>query len=207
MSAPAGPKTWADARGAALVRDGYVCQICGAENVNQVDHIWPRAAGGTDALSNLQAACGPCNKAKGDRHDIATATVQQLMWLMNHILDQERKTMLAGWQARRQIFDRFGVDDIDSTLGLAFAAVTRRQWDGSSYGLLSVDQIEETSSQLRANAEENFRVFIAECDAADELAAGMRERAELQLRDHLGSDKPDLTSAWGAFLDFSRGQQ
>ena len=33
----------------------------------EVDHIVPRAKGGTDHLSNLQLLCGHCNRVKGDR--------------------------------------------------------------------------------------------------------------------------------------------
>ena len=33
----------------------------------EVDHIIPRAAGGTDHLENLQLLCGHCNRIKGDR--------------------------------------------------------------------------------------------------------------------------------------------
>jgi len=33
----------------------------------EVDHIVPRAKGGTDHLANLQLLCGACNRVKGDR--------------------------------------------------------------------------------------------------------------------------------------------
>jgi 5-methylcytosine-specific restriction endonuclease McrA len=48
------------------------CTYCGIQNVPlQVEHIRPRAKGGTDGVSNLCLACVPCNKAKGtqDIHD------------------------------------------------------------------------------------------------------------------------------------------
>lgn len=32
-----------------------------------IDHITPRSRGGTDALSNHQTMCGPCNEFKGNR--------------------------------------------------------------------------------------------------------------------------------------------
>jgi 5-methylcytosine-specific restriction endonuclease McrA len=42
------------------------CAYCGVKNVPlQVEHIFPRANGGTNRVSNLCLACDPCNKAKG----------------------------------------------------------------------------------------------------------------------------------------------
>ncbi|MFL5625078.1 MAG: RNA-guided endonuclease IscB [Ktedonobacteraceae bacterium] len=48
------------------------CAYCGARAVPlQVEHIHPRARGGTDRISNLTLACEPCNMAKGvqDLHE------------------------------------------------------------------------------------------------------------------------------------------
>jgi 5-methylcytosine-specific restriction enzyme A len=56
---------WRRLRAEVLERDAYTCP-CGAP-ATTVDHILPRARGGTDALDNLQAMCGPCNYAKGAR--------------------------------------------------------------------------------------------------------------------------------------------
>ena len=39
------------------------CQVCGA-TATQVDHIWPKVAGGTDDSWNLRALCGPCHWRK-----------------------------------------------------------------------------------------------------------------------------------------------
>ena len=42
------------------------CAYCGAKGVPlQIDHIHPRARGGSDRVSNLTLACGPCNQEKG----------------------------------------------------------------------------------------------------------------------------------------------
>ena len=42
------------------------CAYCGAENVPlQVEHIRPRAGGGSNRISNLTLACAPCNHRKG----------------------------------------------------------------------------------------------------------------------------------------------
>lgn len=46
------------------------CELCGipaGERALQVDHIAPRAQGGSDELANLQALCYICNAMKADR--------------------------------------------------------------------------------------------------------------------------------------------
>ncbi len=44
------------------------CAYCGAQNVPlQVEHIIPKAQGGSDRVSNLTLACQPCNQKKGNR--------------------------------------------------------------------------------------------------------------------------------------------
>ncbi|MED7820904.1 RNA-guided endonuclease IscB [Streptomyces chiangmaiensis] len=51
-----------------LEKWGRTCAYCGAKNVPlQIDHIRPRARGGSDRVSNLTLACGPCNQAKDAR--------------------------------------------------------------------------------------------------------------------------------------------
>jgi len=55
-------------RQAALSRDAYLCQPCAnADRITtatQVDHIKPKAEGGTDDLDNLQAICADCHADK-----------------------------------------------------------------------------------------------------------------------------------------------
>lgn len=51
-------------RAYVLDRDAYTCHWCGAR-ATTVDHVIARAQGGTDALTNLVAACSPCNSARG----------------------------------------------------------------------------------------------------------------------------------------------
>jgi hypothetical protein len=47
-----------------LRESGYRCFYCG-DTADTVDHIIPRAKGGTDDIDNLVAACLRCNCAKG----------------------------------------------------------------------------------------------------------------------------------------------
>jgi hypothetical protein len=50
-----------------LRRDNHACRYCGATAPGvplAVDHVIPRALGGTDDPSNLVASCRPCNSGK-----------------------------------------------------------------------------------------------------------------------------------------------
>lgn len=69
---------WPSIRLWVLDRDGRLCQMCLIRTATDADHIWPRRLGGSDHISNLRAACGPCNKAKGDRVDVSTASHEDL---------------------------------------------------------------------------------------------------------------------------------
>ena len=57
------PPNWSKLRAQVLRRDRRTCQTCGGR-ATQVDHIVPRADGGTDEVSNLAAICDGCHKAK-----------------------------------------------------------------------------------------------------------------------------------------------
>jgi 5-methylcytosine-specific restriction endonuclease McrA len=44
------------------------CAYCSATGIPlEIDHVQPRAKGGSDRVSNLVIACHPCNQAKGDQ--------------------------------------------------------------------------------------------------------------------------------------------
>jgi 5-methylcytosine-specific restriction protein A len=62
---------WRKTRARILERDAGLCQECaraGRLNAgNTVDHIVPRAEGGTDAESNLEVLCRDCHKVKSAR--------------------------------------------------------------------------------------------------------------------------------------------
>lgn len=53
-----------------LARDGYCCQYCGRKGSAKVrleiDHVIPRAWGGTNAPTNLVTSCSRCNNEKSD---------------------------------------------------------------------------------------------------------------------------------------------
>ena len=49
------------------LRDGYSCQVCGADENLTIDHLIPISKGGTDDLENLLTMCGKCNFSKGTK--------------------------------------------------------------------------------------------------------------------------------------------
>lgn len=59
---------WARTRWLVLLRDEFRCQTCGISVKDgaklEVDHKMPRSRGGSDDMSNLQAACFACNRGK-----------------------------------------------------------------------------------------------------------------------------------------------
>jgi len=51
-----------------LRRDSYRCGYCGRGDLRlTIDHIIPKARGGSDSWDNLISACTVCNNKKGDR--------------------------------------------------------------------------------------------------------------------------------------------
>lgn len=52
-------------------RDKYTCRFCGAVDHTMttltIDHMLPRAHGGTSCLANLACACRRCNNRKGSQ--------------------------------------------------------------------------------------------------------------------------------------------
>ena len=59
---------WVKLREKVLIRDEYLCQVCKANGIytqaKEVDHIVPKALGGSDSFDNLQAICKHCHREK-----------------------------------------------------------------------------------------------------------------------------------------------
>jgi 5-methylcytosine-specific restriction endonuclease McrA len=57
-------------RRAVLIRDSETCQYCGTKPgraLLTLDHVLPRAQGGTTSWENVVAACNSCNHRKANR--------------------------------------------------------------------------------------------------------------------------------------------
>ncbi|MEU1585224.1 HNH endonuclease [Micromonospora sp. NPDC005710] len=46
---------------------GHVCSLCRRRPATTADHILPLSKGGSNDLTNLRPACGPCNYGRGNR--------------------------------------------------------------------------------------------------------------------------------------------
>ncbi len=57
---------WKRLRQYILDRDAHTCAYCGGEG-DTVDHIVPKALGGTEEPGNLITACRRCNSSKADK--------------------------------------------------------------------------------------------------------------------------------------------
>jgi 5-methylcytosine-specific restriction endonuclease McrA len=53
-------------RRGVLMRD-RICQYCSATSDLTIDHVRPLSRGGASSWENCVAACGPCNRRKGNR--------------------------------------------------------------------------------------------------------------------------------------------
>jgi hypothetical protein len=90
-----------------LSRDGYQCQYCGGTGMLRplhVDHVIPRASGGSDSDWNLVVACEACNLGKS-ASDVTEAVSKHI-----EILDLHGRG-LAGEEAEATLFRlglRFG---------------------------------------------------------------------------------------------------
>lgn len=68
------------------------CAYCSAENVPlQIEHIQPRAKGGSNRISNLCLACEPCNNKKGTQ-DI-TAFLKKKPDVLKKVLAQAKRPL------------------------------------------------------------------------------------------------------------------
>ena len=95
------------------------CAYCGKKNVPlQVEHITPRANGGTNRISNLTLACEPCNLAKGTQD--VTVFLAKKPDVLKRLLAQA-KTPLKDASAvntiRRALYERLKTCDVPIECG------------------------------------------------------------------------------------------
>ena len=90
-------------RARLLLGLGAYCQGCGRDysfdpRVLEVDHVSPRADGGTDAYDNLTLLCPPCNREKRDR--MTLSGLQQFNRENGHLLRENEGNIKRGRASR-----------------------------------------------------------------------------------------------------------
>ena len=91
-----------EAREYLLEKHNHTCAYCNAKDTPlQIEHIIPKALGGSNRISNLTIACQPCNVEKGKQHP-------------NHIEDPafRKKVEAAARKARQPLKDAAAVNTI-----------------------------------------------------------------------------------------------
>ena len=70
-------REWYATRKRVLIRDAWQCQecsrVCSDKREAHVDHITPKAQGGTDAMENLRTLCVRCHGRKTRQEQNANA--------------------------------------------------------------------------------------------------------------------------------------
>lgn len=114
-------------------RDGFKCGYCGrcvSSGITlEVDHIIPKAKGGTDIFENLTTACFECNRGKrdgliGDKKHSTKAVVdkikehqEQMKEYLLLIDECQNIDKIFYEKALKPIFDEFGLDSYPSSWG------------------------------------------------------------------------------------------
>lgn len=70
---------WERQRRRILYRDGYVCQLCGAENSKHVDHIVPTWYTGKEQVEDdeLQTLCASCHGKKSSFEGVQAKRIKR----------------------------------------------------------------------------------------------------------------------------------
>jgi 5-methylcytosine-specific restriction endonuclease McrA len=98
---------------------GRKCAYCGVENTPlQVEHIQPKAKGGTNRISNLCLACEPCNIKKGTQ-DIQVF-LKKKPDVLKRVLDRAKRPLkdaAAVNSTRWALFDRLKETELEIVTG------------------------------------------------------------------------------------------
>jgi hypothetical protein len=148
-------------------RDRFACQYCGGvppKVLLEVDHIVPRAAGGSDDLDNLTTACWDCNRGKSDRlleEGSRPAVTRQLVdETAERVAQAEAYAELM--VAERRLVDRM-VHEVYATWARAFGASTEERETGSYWVF--------PDGWQQFPEEKSVRLFLRKLPAADVLDA------------------------------------
>jgi len=99
-------------------RDKFTCQYCGRsapDVVLEVDHIVPRAEGGSDDILNLVTSCASCNRSKGARLLSDDTVVAKKRRQLEELQERrEQLEMMIDWQRSLMDIDGQAVRELAS---------------------------------------------------------------------------------------------
>lgn len=161
-----------------LRRDNHSCRYCGqcAPDVKlTVDHVVPKALGGTDAPSNLVAACVDCNVGKAssspDAALVSDVAADALQWaaalkLAGERASEARKAEQASLtHFKEHVWDVwvYGTHEKTYALPLDWEEAIRRQLEAglTMSDLTHAVKVTMTNDRVRVNDE--FRYFMGVC--------------------------------------------
>jgi hypothetical protein len=200
-----------------LRRDNYTCRYCGgvAPEVRiTVDHVVPRALGGTDDPSNLVAACADCNGGKSasspDEAVVAAVREDAARWniAMQRAIEQ-RSMQLAEQRERLEWFDKLwsswgcgeGADRISVPKGGGWErTIMRFLASGLSESFIE-DAISIAMEARHVAFDGKWRYFCGICwneiNTLQKMATELLSQASSQV-DELSSRGSEAPWAWAA---------
>lgn len=155
-------------------RDSFTCQYCGRQApdvILEVDHIDPKAKGGSDDILNLVTSCFDCNHGKSDRA------------LSDDTAIQKRKKQLDELQIRREQLEMI-MDWHKSLIDLEEETITRLAdlW----YELVPGYSINDRGQDCLKRWVKRFGL--------NETIEAMKASADQYLRYDNESEKPDIAT-------------
>lgn len=175
-------------------RDRFTCTYCGGHPPDvllEVDHVIPKAAGGSDDIENLVTACADCNRGKSDRlldeagHPIVG---KRTVAALEERLEQARAYMDLITQMSN--VTQAMVDRLYEEWARAFEA-TRGERDGKAVWLLN--------SAVGWPKEATLREFLAELDI-DKIVNAM-DIAANRIGTARGADRYFYAICWRMIRD------
>ncbi|MBU2739734.1 RNA-guided endonuclease IscB, partial [Acidithiobacillus concretivorus] len=123
-----------------LEKWGRKCVYCDAEHTPlTIDHIHPKSKGGSDRVSNLTLACGPCNQRKNNQ-DVRDFLARDPKRLAR--IEAQRKAPLKDAAAvnstRWALFNRLKETGLDLEVGTG----ARSKWNRKRLGYAKAHWIE-----------------------------------------------------------------
>lgn len=106
-----------------LTRDGNQCIRCGATTHLTIDHVIPRAHGGTNQTENLQTLCRDCNTKKGSFLDLSWWQRIRRIWNTPELFELLRNNLGGQFSIVQSRVDKFFAENTKDSFDLRLKQV------------------------------------------------------------------------------------